>query len=71
MKVFVTIDDDGQLSAASTKNPIECMELIEKDKSLSSTFDKNGNQPEDMINFEDFLTQFISTGKANIIEIVE
>jgi len=71
MRVFVTIDNSGHLSAASTKNPIECMELIEKNETLSTKFDENGNQPEDMINFEDFLTQFISRGTANLIEIVE
>ena len=69
MKVFVTIDEDGHLNAASTKNPIECMELIQKNETLSNQFDENGNQPEDMINFEDFLTQFVSRGVANLVEV--
>lgn len=71
MLIFVTKDDEGSLRAASTKNPIECMEIIDKSSHLGSIIDEKGIEKEDMINFEDFLTQLVSHGVAELINVTE
>ena len=71
MKVFVTIDEDGNLGAASVKNPIQCMKLIENNEAFDSIISDYGLTEIDMINFEDYLQNFVSRGLANIVEVSE
>jgi len=71
MKVFVTIDEDGNLCAASVKNPIQCMKLIENNEAFDSIISDYGLTEIDMINFEDYLQNFVSRGLANIVEVSE
>ena len=71
MKVFVTLDEDGHLGAASVNNPIECMKLIDKNEVFNDIIRDYDLTEIDMINFEDYLKNFISDGLANIVEVTE
>lgn len=69
MRVFVTMDDDGHFRAASVNNPIECMKIIERNEQLSDSMEEQDIQPEDMINFEDFLGRLTGRGVAELVEV--
>lgn len=72
-KVFIVIDDiDGNIKAASVKNPIKCLELIEKSERLSDIYKERNFQPEDLINFTEFLeNDFIVDGISNVVKLEE
>jgi hypothetical protein len=72
-KVFIVIDIvNGNIDAASVKNPIKCMELIDKSERLSEVYDEGKFQPEDLINFTEFLEEhFVVEGISNVVKIEE
>lgn len=69
-KAFIVIDN-GSIKAASIKNPIACMELIEQNKTLSNAFDIADIQSEDLINFESTLKRLEITGVSQVVNIEE
>jgi hypothetical protein len=81
MKVIVTMDEDGHFKVASTLNRIKCLEILQdvdygelwedrsEDAYTDCDLDKGSLQECTLERFEQFLYQFDTRGKFEVVEI--